>query len=169
MATQGASAKKHATKPKAEKPKAEKPKAEKPKAEKPKAEKPKAEPKEKTTPPAEKTPKTKQTTVWDILLLGKKNKHGKYVTYKSINQTIFEPATEEIRAGTTYKCSGLFVFSPETSVQVGRYNLQHVNCYGLFAERLPLYQLHFGICPPFGRNNRAGVLILRDSDLLPAF
>jgi sRNA-binding protein len=95
MATQGASAKKHATKPKAEKPKAEKPKAEKPKAEKPKAEKPKAEPKEKTTPPAEKTPKTKQTTVWDILLLGKKNKHGKYVTYKSINQTIFEPATEE--------------------------------------------------------------------------
>jgi len=95
MATQGASAKKHATKPKAEKPKAEKPKAEKPKAEKPKAEKPKAKATPPETAPAEKTPKTKQTTVWDILLLGKKNKHGKYVTYKSINQTIFEPATEE--------------------------------------------------------------------------
>jgi hypothetical protein len=95
MATQGASAKKHATKPKAEKPKAEKPKAEKPKAEKPKAEKPKAEPKEKTTQPADQTPKAKKMTVWDILLMGKKNKHGRYITDKSENVQKFVPASED--------------------------------------------------------------------------
>jgi len=90
MATQGASAKKHATKTKAEKPKAEKPKAEKPKAEKPKA-----ETKEKTTPPGDQTPKAKKTTVWDILLMGKRNKHGKFITDKNEGVQKFVPASED--------------------------------------------------------------------------
>ena len=81
------------------------PKAEKPakvKAEKPakvKAEKPAKETTTKTEtkkPGSDEiqTPKQKTITIWQILLKGKQQKHGKFVTDKTKNVQNFVPATE---------------------------------------------------------------------------